>query len=358
MPKQEKRTESVGSTINPNQVTNDLTDSIVTYSDTENKSNRGGKREGAGRKKQEDTSYKTTSKVIETDITELDTFPEDGVFHPFQANTMKGQYFAFVVYPESAPGNWKKQLELKGIKFAVSPLHDRDTEITDDGTEKPKKPHWHIIVDFGATTTIKHAFETITKITHGTHPYLLKKPSAYYRYLTHLDSHDKFPYYEDPEATVELYNGFTPLESASRTQLITDLMYRMLMHIPCIMEYSELVVFAQSISLEHLEDVIAHTIFWSKICDSYRHMGSKARNKERQRLWTLQNDENPYTNWLDIGELEDEDDVPEDVEITVRNIKRAEIKGKVNMPDNIPVDEDFLNEYKEYLKQKDEKKGS
>ena len=61
----------------------------------------------------------------------------------------KARYWAFVLYLESAPENWKEILQLKGIPFCISPYHDKD--LNADYT--PKKPHYHIILCFKGPTT-------------------------------------------------------------------------------------------------------------------------------------------------------------------------------------------------------------
>ena len=62
---------------------------------------------------------------------------------------VKKKYWAFVLYLESAPSNWKEILQLRGIPVCISPYHDKD--VNPDGT--PKKPHYHIILCFPNTTT-------------------------------------------------------------------------------------------------------------------------------------------------------------------------------------------------------------
>lgn len=34
----------------------------------------------------------------------------------------KARYFTFLLYPESIPTDWKRQLELIGVRIAISPL--------------------------------------------------------------------------------------------------------------------------------------------------------------------------------------------------------------------------------------------
>ena len=55
---------------------------------------------------------------------------------------IKKRYWAMVLYPESAPKNWRDLLRETGIQCAISPLHDKD--INADNTEK--KAHYHIIL--------------------------------------------------------------------------------------------------------------------------------------------------------------------------------------------------------------------
>ena len=53
----------------------------------------------------------------------------------------------FIVYPESAPENWRSILADKlQVKAIISPLHDKD--ILDDVEQTPKKAHYHVILRF------------------------------------------------------------------------------------------------------------------------------------------------------------------------------------------------------------------
>lgn len=39
---------------------------------------------------------------------------------------IKGRDWAFIVYPESAPENWREILDDTHIRWIESPLHDKD----------------------------------------------------------------------------------------------------------------------------------------------------------------------------------------------------------------------------------------
>lgn len=78
---------------------------------------------------------------------------------------LKKRHWMYIVYPESAPKDWMQQLEATGVKFAVSPLHDKDKLV--DG--KYKKKHWHVILIFDGPTTFMTAASYIG-ITNGPYP--------------------------------------------------------------------------------------------------------------------------------------------------------------------------------------------
>ena len=47
-----------------------------------------------------------------------------------------------VLYPESAPENWRDILDALHIEWVESPLHEFDT----NATGEVKKPHWHLLL--------------------------------------------------------------------------------------------------------------------------------------------------------------------------------------------------------------------
>lgn len=64
---------------------------------------------------------------------------------------IKGRDWAFIVYPESAPENWREILDDTHIRWIESPLHDKD--FNPDGTIK--KPHWHVMLSADGPITQK-----------------------------------------------------------------------------------------------------------------------------------------------------------------------------------------------------------
>ena len=113
---------------------------------------------------------------------------------------VKKRNWCAVVYPESAPEDWKEILKLKGLTFAVSPLHDNDI----DPTGEKKKPHYHIIICFPGPTS-DNVVNNIMKELNQPIAIPLESVKGYYRYFTHKDNPDKYQY-NDKE--IELFNGF------------------------------------------------------------------------------------------------------------------------------------------------------
>lgn len=97
--------------------------------------------------------------------------------------------YAFILYADSAPGNWKEILEDTHVPMLISPYHDRD--VNPDGTQK--KPHWHVFVMFDSVKT-KKQFEELRNLVNGVGSENIQSSRGYARYLCHLDSPEKAKY--------------------------------------------------------------------------------------------------------------------------------------------------------------------
>lgn len=186
------------------------------------------------------------------------------------ARNVKKRNWAFVLYPESAPENWREQLTQTGLQCAVSPLHDSDTEPTGE----KKKAHYHIILCYAGPTT----FGVVKKLTDSLNqpiPQPLEQVKGYYRYFTHKDNPEKFQYSESDITTI---NGFdigdyvalTVSEIKKYKREITDIIYD-----KDITEYTDLIAllhFSDDDHMRELEDVAnSHTIFFNTLVRSRRH---------------------------------------------------------------------------------------
>lgn len=115
---------------------------------------------------------------------------------------LKKRNWGCVIYPESAPVDWLERLQLKGVAFAVSPLHDKD--IDDEVSKTPKKPHYHVIMSYGSPTTFNNV-NNIMKEFNQPIPIPLESVGGYYRYFTHKDNPDKYQYDVND---IRIFNGF------------------------------------------------------------------------------------------------------------------------------------------------------
>ena len=120
------------------------------------------------------------------------------------SKNVKKRNWAFVLYPESAPVDWRDLLQKTGLQCAVSPLHDRD--LNPDG--EPKKAHFHIIICYSGPTSF-NVVKALTDSLCCPIPQALEQVRGYYRYFTHKDNPEKFQYQESEISTI---NGFSIMD--------------------------------------------------------------------------------------------------------------------------------------------------
>lgn len=191
---------------------------------------------------------------------------------------VKKRNWAFVLYPESAPSNWREQLQQTGLMCAISPLHDRD--IDPDG--KPKKPHYHVILCYSGPTSY-NVVKGLTEHLRQPIPQPLEQVRGYYRYLTHEDNPDKAQYSKHGIVTI---NGFDIRDYVELTKTEVDkLKYEISAYIRDnqIEEYSDLVwlSMADDAPADWFGIVAGHTLYFTALVRSVREGGEK-RKRDRQ----------------------------------------------------------------------------
>lgn len=174
------------------------------------------------------------------------------------------RYWTIVVYPESAPEDWRDRLN--GLQWVESPLHDKDTN--PDGSVK--KTHWHIIIFFDG----KKSYEQIKKIAdsiNGASPQYVQHITGMVRYLAHIDNPEKAQYDKskiighgiDVSKYLESENDINELEQT--------------IEIYCeennIIEYAHLVRVSRQFEGWH-KCVSTHTIHFRAFVNSLRHAQS------------------------------------------------------------------------------------
>lgn len=97
--------------------------------------------------------------------------------------------WTFIVYPESAPQNWKEILQEQHINFAVSPCHDKDV----NATGEPKKAHYHVLLAFDSVKSYLQVLD-ITISLNATIPQKVESVVGLIRYFVHIDNPEKYQY--------------------------------------------------------------------------------------------------------------------------------------------------------------------
>lgn len=182
-------------------------------------------------------------------------------------NDTKKRNWAFVLYPESAPADWREQLQKTGLPCAISPLHDRDV----NATGEPKKPHYHVMVFYQGPTS----YNVVKRLTDGLNqpiPQVVEQVRGYYRYLTHMDNPEKAQY--SPSGITTL-NGFDIGDYVDMTKSEVTKALRALMEYiqdNDLMEYADLMdmTMCEGVPPEWFDVAASHTLFFTGYLKSRR----------------------------------------------------------------------------------------
>lgn len=112
-------------------------------------------------------------------------------------NDDRRRVWTFIVYPDSAPENWREKLDDEHLSWVASPLHDKDKN--PDG--KLKKAHWHVVLVFDG----KKSFDQIKALTDSIGspiPQRVESIRGMIRYLIHKDNPEKYQY---PKEEIETH---------------------------------------------------------------------------------------------------------------------------------------------------------
>lgn len=129
--------------------------------------------------------------------------------------------WTFVVYPESAPENWREMIDELHVPWVESPLHDKD--INADGT--PKKAHWHVMIMFSS----KKSYDQIREITmplRCPNPQKVANAKGMVRYFAHIDNPEKYQYSKSDiiaHAGAEI-SAYLSVSTVERYELIREMM--------------------------------------------------------------------------------------------------------------------------------------
>lgn len=99
--------------------------------------------------------------------------------------------WSFIVWQDSCIPDWITYLKTLHIPCAISPLHDNDTWVDEQGIHS--KPHWHVIINYSGKKSYEQVKEITDHINAG-FPIRVGDIGGMTRYLIHLDDPDKHPY--------------------------------------------------------------------------------------------------------------------------------------------------------------------
>lgn len=193
-----------------------------------------------------------------------------------KSTTKDGRYrqWTIVVYPESAPENWRNLLN--GQTWIESPLHDKD--LNPDGTEK--KSHWHILIAFDG----KKSYEQVKLIAdslNGASPQYVQNMVGMVRYLAHIDNPEKAQY--DPKKIIGY--GIDVEKYIKNAIDIDNLICEVEEFIDehKIIEYAKLTRVARMMREEHPDwhkIISTHTIHFKAYVNSCRHAPATTQSTE------------------------------------------------------------------------------
>lgn len=104
--------------------------------------------------------------------------------------------YAIVVYPDSAPDDWRERLSDEHVQALISPLHDKDCN--PDGSQK--KPHYHVMVMYDSVKTQEQVDELWDRVLgpNRVKRYeVVNSTRGYARYLCHKDNPEKAQYSDE-----------------------------------------------------------------------------------------------------------------------------------------------------------------
>lgn len=180
---------------------------------------------------------------------------------------IKKRNWAFILYLDSAPSNWRDILQETGCMFAISPYHDKD--INPDGS--PKKPHYHIIVCYDGPTSFNVVKTRVCDLVNATIPQPLEQIRGYYRYFTHLDNPEKYQYDDKDITTINGFdiNNFVELSYTEVSRYLIQL--QSIIKDKKILEYADLLDYLLDNDLFDMWDVARnHTLLLNTYISSRR----------------------------------------------------------------------------------------
>lgn len=177
--------------------------------------------------------------------------------------------WSIVLYPDSAPSDWRDILDNLHIEWVESPLHDKD--LNADG--ELKKAHWHILLLFGGVKSYEQVCEVVAPLNCPV-PQRCHNAKALVRYMAHLDNPDKAQYNQSdivPHGGVDIADLLRP-SSSERYTIINE----MIAYVKDndVIEFQDLMDYARSNEFER---------WFPLLCDNSAYVVNQYIKSQRHR---------------------------------------------------------------------------
>lgn len=135
----------------------------------------------------------------------------------------RNRNWTFIVYPDSAPENWRKILsdEFK-LLWVESPLHEYD--VNEDGS--PKKPHWHVVVCFEGNKSYEQILEIAKAVNATKEVKPVSSMQGMIQYFIHRNNPEKYQYKKKDIVThgidIEPYFGLSSSQMQAECRKMVD----------------------------------------------------------------------------------------------------------------------------------------
>ena len=175
--------------------------------------------------------------------------------------------WAFLIYEESTPSNYRDILEQMHIPYILSPWHNQDI---DRSTGEIKKSHKHGALFFDSLKSYSQVSELLQQhLNTPRHIEIIMSPKGMFDYFIHASNSDKTLYdINDIESGCGFdLNQF--LLDQGQSEVFNNIIDMIENH--NFIEFQDLVMYARQHHPSYLNLIIQRTYFFAKYLDSRRH---------------------------------------------------------------------------------------
>lgn len=180
----------------------------------------------------------------------------------------KSRSWSFIIYEDSLPKDYKEIITQWFLPVCISPRHDKD--IKQDG--ELKKPHYHVLLCFGNTTTYKRALSYAEQLGAN----IVKPISSIkgaYEYWTHKNNPEKAQYNEED---MQFFGGFSKeSEIGKTTEEVAEIINAIvdIINMKNLKELKEIYDYCNKMGLiEYRNTIQKHTLFIKEYIKSRKFM--------------------------------------------------------------------------------------